>query len=93
MAGSMFKKFIPAFIPLAYELVRQVRRNSSHNSDIKKFDKAGEQLNTIEHLIVRLEKKVQSNRDEIRSSRIRLRIWLGINSALLIAIFVKVFFF
>jgi len=50
-------------------------------------------LNTIEHLIVRLEKKVQSNRDEIRSSRIRLRIWLGINSALLIAIFVKVFFF
>jgi len=46
MAGSMFKKFLPAFIPLAYELVRQVRRNSSHNSEIKKIRQG---WRTVEH--------------------------------------------
>lgn len=93
MAGSIFKRFLPAFIPITYEVVRLLKRNTSHNSDIKKFDQNGEKLNTIEHLIVRLEKKAQANRDEIRSSNLRLQIWLGLNSALLLAVLVKVFFF
>lgn len=77
MAGSMFKKFIPAFIPLAYELVRQVRRNSSHNSEIKKFDKAGEQLNTIEHLIVRLEKRFNPTVKRLKVPGFALRSGCG----------------
>lgn len=92
MAASLLKRFLPAFIPVAYEVVRHLRRDTTHNSEIKKFDKSEEKLATIEHLIVRLEKKAQSNKDEIRASKVRLEIWLAINSALLVAIFVKLFF-
>ena len=41
--------------------------------------------------MVRLEKKVQQNRDYYQKSIKGVRIWLAINSALLIAILVKLF--
>jgi len=92
MSTSLLKRFLPAFIPVAYEVVKHLKRNTSHNSDIKKFDKSEEKLMTIEHLIVRLEKKAQANKEDIRASKVRLEIWLAINSALLVGIFVKLFF-
>ena len=92
MAGLTMKKLITAFIPLALEIVRRVSRDTSHNNNIKKFDKTDERLNTIENLVVRLEKKALANREEIRKGKILLMIWMGLNSALLVAIAVKVFF-
>ena len=63
MAGKTFNRFIPAFIPLVFEVMRHLRRDTNHNSDIKKFDKSQEKLGTIEHLLVRLEKKMIQHRD------------------------------
>lgn len=84
-------KMIPAFIPLAFELVRHLRRDASHNSNIKKTDKAAEKIATVEHLLVRLEKKVQLNREVYMKIATRVMIWLGVNSAILILVLLKVF--
>jgi len=43
--------------------------------------------------MVRLEKKVQFNRDVYNKSFNQLRLWLFLNTALLIAIAVKLFFY
>ena len=91
MAGSL-KKLLPAFIPLVMEVMSHVKRDASHNSNIKKIDKTEEKLATIENLVVRLEKKVITNRDEIKAMNIKLQIWLVLNSAMLIAILVKLLF-
>ncbi len=92
MAGLTAKKLIPAFIPLVMEIVSHIKRDTSHNNDIKKFDKTQEQLSTIENLVVRQEKKLLSTRDEMKAANLRLQIWLLVNSALLIAIVIKLFF-
>ncbi|MDZ4182610.1 MAG: hypothetical protein U1B83_07030 [Candidatus Cloacimonadaceae bacterium] len=84
---------IPTFIPLAFELLRHFKRDNNHNNNIKKFDKTQEKLATVEHLIVRLEKKVQQGKDSTQAISSRLQIWLALNSAILIAIAIKVFFY
>ncbi len=86
-------KFIPAFIPIVFELMRHFRRDSNHNSNIKKTDKTQEKLGTLEHLMVRLEKKVQLNREVYLKSFNQIRFWLAVNSVILIAIAVKLFFY
>lgn len=91
MAALGFKKFIPAFIPLAFELLRQVKRNNHHDSNIRKTDKTAEKIATVEHLLVRLEKKVQANREVYSKTASRIYIWMAGNSILLILIGLKVF--
>ena len=91
--AQKFKRFIPTFIPLLFEVIRHFRRDSAHDRNIKKFDKSREQLSTIEHLLVKLEKNVKNQRENPRLFQIKLMWWLGINSAILIAIAVKLFFF
>jgi hypothetical protein len=91
MAAKGFNRFLPAFIPLAFEVMRHLRRDSSHNNNIKKYDKTSEKLSTIEHLMVRLEKKTQADREAFKAVNARIQIWLAINSVLLIAIVVKLF--
>lgn len=93
MAGLTLKKILPAFIPVAFELVRHFKRDLTHNSNIKKIDETEEKLATIENLIVRVEKKALINRDEIKSFKTHFMIWAALNSALLIAVLVKLFFF
>ena len=84
-------KFIPAFIPVVLELFSIVKRNAKHDQNIRKKDRTAEKIGSLEHLMVRLEKKVQQNRDYYQKSIKGVRIWLAINSALLIAILVKLF--
>jgi len=91
--GKAFNRFIPTFIPLFFELLRHIRRDSNHNQNIKKGDKTTEKLGTLEHMMVRLEKKVQQNREVYTRNFNQLKWWLILNSALLIAILVKVFFY
>jgi len=84
-------KFIPTFIPVILELFSIVKRNAKHDQNIRKKDRTAEKIGSLEHLMVRLEKKVQQNRDYYQKSIKGVRIWLAINSALLIAILVKLF--
>ena len=88
--GKRINKMMPAFIPIAFELIRHFRRDANHNSNIRKTDKAAEKIATVEHLLVRLEKKVQLNREVYSKTASRVMIWLGLNSAILIVILLKV---
>ncbi|MCB5224522.1 MAG: hypothetical protein WCY21_07250 [Candidatus Cloacimonadaceae bacterium] len=92
MAIFNLKKLVPTFIPVAFELMRQFKRDVNHNSNIRKINEAEEKLATIEHLIVKIEKRAIVNRDEIRAIKTRFTIFATINSALLIAILIKLFF-
>ena len=56
-----FKKLIPTFIPFAYELIHIYKRNAKHDQNIRKKDRTAEKIGSLEHLMVRLEKKVQQN--------------------------------
>jgi len=85
------KNFIPTFIPVVLELLSIFKRNAKHDQNIRKKDRTAEKIGSLEHLMVRLEKKVQQNRDYYQKSIKGVRIWLAINSALLIAILVKLF--
>jgi len=89
--GKKMKTLLPTFIPLAMEMMRLFKRNTKHDQDIKKKDRTAEKLGSLEHLMVRLEKKVQHNREIYKKSLNKIRIWLCINSILLIAILVKLF--
>lgn len=92
MAKS-FSKFIPAFIPLFFELFRQYKRSFSHDGNIRKSDKTAEKIATVEHMLVRLEKKIQMNRETYEKIASRILTWLAINSIILIAVAIKIFFY
>jgi len=84
-------KFIPTVIPVVFELLHFFKRNSKHDQDIRKKDRTAEKIGSLEHLMVRLEKKVQQNREIYIKSFNKIKIWLAINSLLLIAILVQLF--
>jgi hypothetical protein len=91
MAEKKIKKFLPSVFLLLFELVSHWKRDFSHNTNIKKIDKTTEQLGTIEHMLVRLEKKIQQNRDMVDKLKAQLMISMTINLILLIVILIKVF--
>lgn len=86
-------KYLPAFIPVLWSLLKHFQRDLSHNSNIRKTDKTMEKISTVEHMLVRLEKRIQLNRETFEKMARRVFIWLAINSALLIAILIKLFFY
>ena len=90
MADKKFKSFLPSFITIAFELMEHWKRDTAHNSNIKKLDKTAEQLGTIENMLVRLEKKIQANREIVDKLRFQLQISMAANLVLLLVILLKV---
>lgn len=90
---SIFTKYFPAFLPMILSLIRNFRRDWSHSSNIRKTDQTAEKISTVKHMLVRLEKRIQLNRVTYEKIARRVYIWLIINSALLLAILIKLFFF
>lgn len=86
-------KYLPAFIPVLFSLLKHFPRDFAHGNNIRKADKTVEKINTVEHMLVRLEKRVQLNRETYERIARRVYFWLIINSALLVAILIKLFFF
>ncbi|MDD2331121.1 MAG: hypothetical protein PHI68_00560 [Candidatus Cloacimonetes bacterium] len=90
MSEKGFGKYLPSFLKVAFEVMELIKRDKSHDKNIKRMDKTQEKLATVEHMLVRLEKKIQTNKENVQSVSVRLQIWLLINSGLLIAILLKV---
>jgi hypothetical protein len=90
MAEKGYKKFIPSFLTILFELVEHWRRDAVHNNNIKKLNKTAEQLGTIENMLVRLEKKIQNSRDLVDRLRMYLFFSMTVNFVLLIVILLKV---
>ncbi len=91
MSDKSFRRFMPSFIPLIFELLQHFTRNKAHDQNIRKLDKTQEKLATVEHMMVRLEKKIQHNRAEIQKLAIRVQIFLIANLIVLIGVLLKVF--
>lgn len=90
MANNGVKRFLPAFIPLFFELMRHIKRNANHDTNIRKTDHTAEKIATVENLIVRLEKKVQLNREVYQKTANKIYLWLAANSVVLLVILLKV---
>jgi hypothetical protein len=88
-----FRRFLPAYLPLAFELFRHFKRDFSHNGNIRKADHTSEKIATVEHMLVRLEKKIQHNRETYEKIAYRIYLWLMLNSVIMIAIGIKIFFY
>lgn len=91
MANMTFNRLIPSFIPIFFELMHHFKRDKVHDVNIKRLDKTQEKLATVEHMMVRLEKKVQNNRDEIQKMAIRIQIYLVANFLVLLTVLLRVF--
>lgn len=91
MAEKSYKRFLPSFITILFELLEHWKRDAAHNSNIRKLDKTADQLGTIENMLVRLEKKIQYNRDLVDKLKFMLYISMAANLLLLIVILLKVF--
>ncbi len=89
MAKAGFKSFLPSFITIAFELMQHWKRDYAHNNNIKKLDKTTEKLGTIENMLLRLEKKIQANRNLINRLQQILFVSLGANLILLLIILIK----
>lgn len=85
-----FKNFMPSFITIAFELMEHWKRDSAHNNNIKKLNKHNEQLGVIEHMLVRLEKKIQTNRDLVDKLKTQIYLCSAVNFAVLLVILLKV---
>ena len=84
-------KSIMALLPLVYEGVKHLRRDALHNGKISKVDKTQERLGTLEHLTVKLEKKVKSVQDAVETTKRQLMLLAFINLAFVITVLLKVF--
>jgi hypothetical protein len=93
MAEKSYKRYLPSFITIVFELLEHWKRDAAHNSNIRKLDKTADQLGTIENMLVRLEKKIQHNRDLVDRLKFMLFISMAANLLLLIVILLKVFSF
>jgi hypothetical protein len=91
MGDKSIKRFLPSFLILVFQLMSQWKRNFSHNNNIRKIDKTAEQLGTIEHMLVRLEKKIQYNRDLVDKLKFQLIFSMAINLVLLLLVLLKLF--
>jgi hypothetical protein len=91
MPDKNYKKFLPSFIFLVFELLSHWKRDFSQNNKVKKFDKTAEQLGTIENLLIRLEKKIQHNRNMLDKLIFTVNISLLVIFVTLTFIFLKVF--
>ncbi len=90
MSDRDYKRFMPSFITLLFDLFEHFRRNKAHDNSIKRLDKTQEKLATVEHMLVRLEKKIQHNRDTIKQVSVRIQIYLIANFVVLVAVLLKV---
>lgn len=78
-------------IPFLTTLVGSWMKNKDHEHRIKKFDNTAEKINTIENLIVRLEKKLKETREDIRDLHHQIIISRIINIVLSSIILIGMF--
>jgi len=66
--GFAFIKYIPLISTLANSFITRTK----HDIKIKSFDQTKEKIDTMEHLIIKLDKKVSDCRHEIEDLRKQL---------------------
>ncbi|MCL2062899.1 MAG: hypothetical protein FWG98_00810 [Candidatus Cloacimonetes bacterium] len=76
------------YLPILSSLARTFMLNAKHDYKIRTFDKTKEKINTIEHLIVKLDKKIGECRNEIDNLRQQVIFSRNLNIILSVMIIV-----
>ena len=79
-------------ITLLMTFVKTFMVHAKHDYKIKTFDKTKEKIDTIEHLIVKLEKKINESRNELEALRQQIMFSRLINLILSILIIALILF-
>ena len=79
-------------VSLLLSFVKTILMTARHDYKIKTFDKTKEKINTIEHLIVKLEKKIGECRNEIECLRQQILFSRVLNLILSILIIALILF-
>ena len=90
-ALNVISKLVPALSTIITEVVQQRMRDMKQITNIKKHDKTEQSLQTIEHMLVRLENKISENRKTIEEFRIKFFLSGLLNLVLLVIILLRVF--
>ena len=81
------------YIPILSSLARTFIVNAKHDYKIKTFDKTKEKINTIEHMIVKLDKKLSETRNEVETLRQQIIFSRLMNLILFIVVIGLILFF
>ncbi len=78
-------------IPFLTTIVGSWMKNKDHDTRIKKFDNTADKINTIENLIVRLERKLKETREDLSELHKQVLISRTINIVLSSIIIIGMF--
>jgi len=80
------------FLPFVYTFGKGFIDNAKHEHKIRHFDQTKEKINTIEHMITKLEKKISDCRNEIEEVRRQIIVSRAINLIMgILIIFLLIF--
>jgi len=80
------------YIPLIASLTKGFINNTKHDIKIKTFDKTKEKIDTMEHLLIKMEKKLGECRNEIEELRRQILFSRVINVILgMLLVFLVIF--
>ena len=82
--------FVAGLIKAFFDLVNHFIKDFDNIRKVKKIDKFSEEFSTIEHLLIRLEKKVEEQRFLIEDLKTRI-LWGNI--VIIILILLNIFYF
>ena len=80
------------YLPIVYTCTKGFIDNKKHDYKIRNYDQTKEKINTIEHLLIKLEKKLSECRNEIEDLRRHIMVSRVINIVLAILIIFLVIF-
>jgi Fe2+ transport system protein B len=86
-------KAIERYLPFIFGFIKSFITNTKHNKKIKNYDKTKEKLETIEHMLVKLEKKLGDTRNELENLRKEIMFSRLMNLVLFILVIFLFFFF
>ena len=88
---SRSNPIITGFINMFFDMLKHFIKDFENLRKVKKIDKFAEQFSTLEHLVIKMEKKIEENRHQVEDLKNRL-LWgnITIIALLLINIFLIV---
>jgi len=80
------------YVPFVYSLVKSFISHKKHDYKVENFNKTNEKIDAMEHMLVKIEKKIRENRIEIEELRKQILFSRVINLILGILIVAIVIF-
>ena len=62
------------YVPFVYSLVKSFINHKKHDYKVENFNKTNEKIDAMEHMLVKIEKKIRENRVEIEELRKQIMV-------------------